>query len=649
MNSILYKNKNGSSKSFQPEEHRKPTMVKKPEQLRIKTIEQAESEHSASEQPEAEQAESENMENKLPKVENQKWDNDPSIMKFSEAEVNFFNKLSFTQQISAHNFIAFDIDTDKIRYISGKSAGKNILIKESGVYVFPSTEKDRNKALQLTLDNIKTNAYKSGYKVHVSFFSPDVSIRQFILPKMRKSTDLENAINYKLLSDLPGFNEKSHWKYRVLEEFVEGGSKQLRVVVLIVPGDVINNLISMFENTGLIPETIIPRSVALHQAFEKMVPDTQSDMLVDISYDSTHINYITDGNLQYTRSLATGAANLEVAVHDKKDKILGPDTFKMQEEEGISKSGALRPDKIRKSLQQRLKVLQVQQNPVLQLFKNELQHSSDHFDNLKQGRDVKRMFLTGYGIQKESLLSFLKNNMKIPVFVLSPKFKEKTSNNLSNGQYFSTIGTVIDANNPFNLVPKEFRSHVMFKRLSYFVIVIMLLTFAGAFRLASLSNEKIDQLNTKLSEVQNQYNLLNPIEVEYQQYSTGIKKVKDEQKNLLNAVVPAGPVVEIMRVISNETPEQIILESITLSQYGRSLLTAPKRKGRIKSKDTAAQFENTLTLEGSVNGDYIMSDVILINFVDHLKNLGLFKNIEITDKDKKNSKQRMSFQIKANF
>lgn len=567
-----------------------------------------------------------------------------SLYKYENSNVEFFQNLSTLQFLSAHNFLAIDIDTDKIRYLTGKASSDKIQVKKWGVQVAPIGEKDRLKSTKLTLDNIKANYYKAGFKVHVCFFSPDITVRQFVLPKVRKSSELYNAVYYKLQTDLPGFSEKSQWRFKIIDEFQDNNVKYLRIVVVVVPSDLIKNLISMLEDAGLTPATLVPRSVASFHSFQKMITDSESDILVDISYDMTHINFIANSNLEYARNIASGAANLEIAVHDKKGKILGPDEITIKEEDGIGKNGALRPELIRKSLQTRLKLLQTQQNPVLQLFKNELQNSIEYFNGLNKNRKVNRVFLTGYGIQKESLLSFLKNNISQPVFVLAPKLEDE-KNTLNFGQYFATIGTIIGSKDTFNLIPKEYRSKQIFKSLNYLVSIILVLVLLGLFYLNSLIDSENESIHKELNSVAVQYEELNPIESEYQKHEKEIQNTKSEAARLLKLVKHGSPVINVLKFLSNETPEQIVLSDFSLSS-GRTVL-AGRRGVQNQNKQGNTGPEYVVSFSGNVVGDYLMSDITLINYVDHLKNLNFFEAIEISQKDKKSDQQSLRFEIRA--
>ena len=570
---------------------------------------------------------------------------DVSLYKYENANSEFYHSLSLGQYLNASNFIAIDIDNDKVRYVIGKAGSKNILAKEWSVQLAPSSEKDRQKGIKIVLDNIKTNVYKSGYKVHVCFFSPDITIRQFILPKLKKVKELKTAIYFKLQTDLPGFSEHSIWRYKIIEEFEDEDTTSLRVVALVVPGDVIRNLINMLDSAGLKPETLIPRPVASFHAFQHMIDKTDGDVLVDISYDITHINLITENNLEYARNISSGAANLEVAVRDKKGKILGPDAMGFDDEDGIGKSGAVRPDKIRKVLRQRLKVLQAQQNPVLQLFKNELQNSVEYFNKLHKNKRAKRIFLTGYGIQKESLLSFLKNNLNLPVFVLSPKFEEYTNNALQFGQYFTTLGTVIGAKDSFNLIPRSYKNSIIFKRLNFLMVIFIIVALFGMGYLNNSANRTLDGLNSQLSNLQAQYEKLNPIETEYQKTNTKILSLQNEQTKLINLIKKESPAIQVMKFLSQETPKQIVLSDFDF------ILESNQKSGKKSSKPSPAgknaKPEYILQYSGNIVGDYLLSDITLINYVDHLKNLEVFKTVDIIDKQKKSKQQSMKFIIKA--
>jgi len=323
-------------------------------------------------------------------------------IEYKDVKINLFRRLSVMQYLNAKRFIALEIETDKVKYIIGKASKRAMRVIEWGVEICPDGGENRDKEIKDILSSIKKRYYNSSCKLYVSFFSMDFSLRQYVLPKVKKIKELKNAISFRLQAELPGFNENTKWCYKIIDEFSSNDTKYWRIIVIVIPGDVINYTMNLLESSGLKPEILIPKPIASYNAFQKFVTDQDADILVDLSYNITQINFITRKNIEYTRDIKSGASNLEFAIHDKKNHISGSDAINVHE--GITENGAIRPEMIRKALQLRLRTLQVQQDPVLQLFKNELENSIEYFNNQYSKKGARRIFLTGYGIQKESLL-----------------------------------------------------------------------------------------------------------------------------------------------------------------------------------------------------------------------------------------------------
>ena len=122
---------------------------------------------------------------------------DNTLYKYQNENIEYFRRLSALNYLNAHNYIALDIDRDKLRYMTGKVTKKSVQVIDYGVGI--SNKKNTQDIDQIQqLSDIKSNYGKSGYKVFVSFFSPDITIKQFVLPRVAKTKDLKNAISFKL-------------------------------------------------------------------------------------------------------------------------------------------------------------------------------------------------------------------------------------------------------------------------------------------------------------------------------------------------------------------------------------------------------------------------------------------------------------------
>ena len=575
----------------------------------------------------------------------------PHMDKVETVEAVFSESLGFLQNINAHKFLAIDIDSDKIRYISGKMAGKVISVTTNDAQVFPDRDTNSDKILQVTLANIKTNVYKSGMKIHVSFYSPDITLKVIELPKMRKEKEIQSALYFKLQTDLPGFNDDNLWRYKALGTLEKDEGEFQRFLVLVIPKFIVEKYMNILLRTGLKPDTLVPRPIALVNTYERLVKDPGHDVLVDISYGLTHIISLNGSHIEFTRTLSTGAANLEAAVHDKKSVLMTPDTFKVGQDPGIGREGALKPEAIRKALKIKLRALNAHQNPVLQLFKNEIQNSMEYLRTQTAAGGNLRLFLTGYGIQKENLIGYLKNQLSVPVFILTPRLGNREYTRC--GEFSAALGAIAPAKSPFNVVPDEYKVNALFKQLNILLFVLGSMALSSVTYMTMTTNASIAENQAALENLQKRYQQLNPIEVEYQAVKQNIKKVDGERNRLLAAIEAASPLTEVMKMLSNETPEQIILTELRISSSSGLGIERKKRsrksKKNKKAKPTAEHREYNVRLLGYVNGDYLMSDVILINYLDRLKKVGYFKNISVSEKSKRNASQKMSFEVKASF
>ncbi len=572
----------------------------------------------------------------------------PSLEKVEAVEAEFSGSLTFLQNINSHKFLAIDIDSDKIRYISGKMSGKIISVDKSDARVFPERDHNSDKALQVTLADVKANAFRAGMKIHVSFYSPDITLKIFELPKMRKEKETRSALFFKLQTDLPGFNDDNLWRYKPLSTFEKEGNEFQRFLVLVIPRSIVEKYMNILLRTGLKPDTLVPRPIALVNTYGRMVCDPGHDVIMDISYELSHIISLNYSDIEFNRTLSSGAANLEAAVHDKKSVLMTPDTFKVGQDPGIGKEGALKPEAIRKALKIKLRALNAQQNPVLQLFKNEIQNSLEYLRSHTPGTKNLRLFITGYGIQKENLIGYLKNQLNVPVFILTPRLGSLDPSRY--GEFSAALGAISDTKNPFNVVPDEYKINALFKQLNILLFFLGSLAMATVVYLTLDTRATMEQTEAALENLQMRYRQLNPVEVEYQAIKRNIKKIDGERNKLLGAIESSSPLTDVMKMLSNETPEQIILTELRVYPNSNQSLERKKRNRKNK-KGTPAKAEHQFNVRfsGFVNGDYLMSDVILINYLDRLKKVGFFKNIDVSEKSKRNASRRMSFEVKASF
>lgn len=546
----------------------------------------------------------------------------------------FYANMPFIQKMSARKSLGLDIDADKVRYVLVNKTKTEIQVLEWGYQQFPSEEKDRRKALQIALENVKSKVYKKGLQTHASIFSPEISSRHVVFPKMKKESDLKQAIYHKNESDLQNFDDKTIWTYEIIDSFEDEELEKLKLAITAAPAEVINRYLSVFEAANIELASIISRPSAIQAAYRRMIFRPGRDLLIDIGYDLTQMCFIKNGNVEFVRNVSIGSRNLEVTIHSN------PKDADENKAGGKSVSGGLsadKPEEVRNRLLNRIKDLKNKQNPVLHTFFSEILRSLAFFQGKNVQQYIERIFVTGYGIRKESLLPYLKSRLNIPLFILTPQFEERPNRTTEFGEYFSTLGTTLQDSKAANLLPQHYKTKLLFKKLNMGLSTLLALLVVVLGLLWNGQHKLIAQKKALIRSYHQEYEALNPVEGKYREIQQLIGDVNKKNNELKSYIQQRPPVVEILRLFSNEVPPTIRLDKLNFIQIN---------KGSDKKK-FKNDFKYQLDIDGIITTDPLMADVTLINFVNHLIDLKYFKHIELLNKLKDPEKKITRFGIRV--
>ncbi len=121
-----------------------------------------------------------------------------------------------------------------------------------------------------------------------------------------------------------------------------------------------------------------------------------------------------------------------------------------------------------------------------------------------------------------------------------------------------------------------------------------------------------------------------------------IGDVQKENQNLKERIQEKPPVLEIMRLFSNLTPKEIRLNTLVFSKV--------QNEGNLKNENASAEVPDfTINLSGEISGDLVNGDVVLIDFINSLNNLKLFKSIKLDQKEKDVEQKKIRFALTLTF
>ncbi len=582
------------------------------------------------------------LKNKTHGIKNQKVN--PISTKQSQIiksfSTNFYFPLPLIKRLNSQRLLSLDIDVDKIRYLVVRKYGKRLKAEEWGIQKFPQESTQAFRPLQIALENIKRRLYKPGTETRVTFFSTDLLFKNEVFPVMKKKKELEQAIFYRYKDELKHFkNNEFIWSYYVVDEFEEQGVKKQRLQIVFAPEQTVQRFIYIFHHLKLPITYLLPRPMSLVLAYNYMVEEPKSDLLINISYDFTQICYLKSGQLIYLRNLGLGAHNLEVMI--KNDDKIVPDTnltvSKDQNKEGTPQSI------LKKRLQDKLKDLKAKQNPVLHTFFSEILRSIAFIQGNNRKNYIDRIILTGYGILKESLIPYLKSRLSLPLFVMMPKFKKSSSEELLRfGEYTAVLGATLADKDGINLLPKKFLEMLTLSKINKWVNFIIILVVLIFGYLSFFQYSIIKQKKLQIDKLEKEYQALNPFEQSYKKLLQLIGDVQKEKQTLQNKINRKPPVLEMMRLFSNLTPKPIRLTTFVFSKI--------QNNGKLINENASKDLPKfSINISGEIYGDLVDGNVTLINYINSLNNLRLFKKINLDQKEKDVQQKKIRFSLTLTF
>ena len=175
------------------------------------------------------------------------------------------------------------------------------------------------------------------------------------------------------------------------------------------------------------------------------------------------------------------------------------------------------------------------------------------------------------------------------------------------------------------------------------VFLFIFLVFAGY--LTYLQRGGVKHSNQKIAALQQRYEELNPVERIYDEFLKNINQVERKKNQLLIPVKPVPELLRTMKLFSNEVPDGIRLTSFRFTNFQP---VSKRTKSAAKGAPTEEiHYKYRVGIIGQITGEYLMGDVRLINFMNHLNDLGYFKNIKLLNKRKQPENRLFEFELEA--
>lgn len=322
----------------------------------------------------------------------------------------------------------------------------------------------------LTENGVKTK------KAVYSITSSKIANREVIVPKV-KERSLAPLVNAKATEYFPVDMSLYHLAYNQMGEIEDEGRKQLKMLVLAAPKDLLESYYSLSKAAGLSVEALDYAGNSIMPVIRAEVGDDvtlvikideQSSVLTvldqkkitlqrNITYggDSAVEEVVSSDNLGTTSyddalKLLRSQKLIDLSVEEPVEKKRGPGRRKKVEEEAEASEGGVSAEM---DLRRQKLIFNVTQS--LDMFVGSVTRVIDYYNSRNTERPITKCLLTGMGADFVGLGEMLSSEIETEVSVLETVSAAKLGKDvkkISIGEYIACIGASMD---PMDLIPPE--------------------------------------------------------------------------------------------------------------------------------------------------------------------------------------------------
>ncbi len=260
------------------------------------------------------------------------------------------------------------------------------------------------KATDITLAIKKSleNAQISSKLVNTSVSGQAVIVRYVQMPKMTKE-ELLKALKFGLGKYIPFDLNEVNYDFQILGDSGEGkGQKMMKVLLVAVKKEVIEERIKILKNAGLTPGVIDVDSFAIVNSFKLVQQENKGIIAVlDIGADITSTTILRNNIPHFNRDIPIGGRHLTKASIEE---------FELTEAEA---------DELKHNPKDRYGDLISAIRSVLDSIASEIQKSFNYAES-QMGGSVQKIFLTGGTAKFKGIDKVLKSIIGIDVEVWDP-------------------------------------------------------------------------------------------------------------------------------------------------------------------------------------------------------------------------------------
>ena len=223
---------------------------------------------------------------------------------------------------------------------------------------------------------------------------------------------IERIIAFEAQQNVPFPIDEVVWDYQLVGA---GTDEQIQVVLVAIKADLLDEINSAVEGSGLRTAIVDVAPMALYNAFRYSYSDlTGCSLLVDIGARTTNLLFIESAKV-FSRSVPIGGGSITSAIAREFDEPLAAAELRKKRTGFVSLGGAYAepsdPDLARMS-----KIIR----STMTRLHAELMRSISHYRSQQQGSAPERVFLCGGSASTPYMREFFQEKLQLPVSFFNP-------------------------------------------------------------------------------------------------------------------------------------------------------------------------------------------------------------------------------------
>jgi len=341
--------------------------------------------------------------------------------------------------------IGLDIGSHSIKLVSLKMTSKGPFLTCMGMKeIPPGTDKEDVDKLSQILNALFKEVGLKTKKVRMTVSGSGVQIKRISIPSLPKA-ELKEAVRWEIKDHLPFPVETAQIDFHILNEYVEDNVKKLDLIVVACPRNLIDRTLSIAERAGLQPIHLDVASFALWNTLSAWdrIKKEETVALIDMGAEKTGIYIFKDGILQFSREVTPGGADITRALMEGigsagEAQLIYERSEKIKQEIGIPSEPSQEGMSDKSASLSKLSFLV---RPVLERLAAEIGRSLDYYRSQFNEERIDRILLTGGGANLKNIVSYLANDLRLPVEHFNPLKKIFFDSKKIDAQLLDQVGS----------------------------------------------------------------------------------------------------------------------------------------------------------------------------------------------------------------